>query len=179
MVSNQVVFSSIWYLASCIDLSSKALKLARATVRNYMWSGKWELDARLRVKWATTVLPIVRGGVKILDLEWQASTLHMKLPIRGLSLGYEPWKVLVHYRMAQTKQSRRGRWLAHVNWIMNSPHLVKQGSSMCEGVMKAWSTIQYGLKQQEPTNWSKIARQPLFGNSILTNKIGVQWSTEL
>lgn len=40
MIANQVVLSSIWYLASCTDLSGKALKQARAIVRNYMWSGK-------------------------------------------------------------------------------------------------------------------------------------------
>lgn len=138
MVSNQVVLSSIWYLASCTDFSGKSLKLARAIVRNYIWSGKRESRARARVKWTTSVLPIVRGGVKILDPEWQASTLMVKLLIRGMSVGYEPWKSLVRYRVAQTKQSRRGRWPSHANWIMNSQNLVKQGSTMWQGVMKAW-----------------------------------------
>lgn len=40
MVSNQVILSSIWYLASCTDISGQALKTARAIVRNYIWSGK-------------------------------------------------------------------------------------------------------------------------------------------
>ena len=40
MVANQVILSSIWYFALCTDFSGKALKLARATVRNYIWSGK-------------------------------------------------------------------------------------------------------------------------------------------
>ena len=81
MVSNQVVLSSIWYLASRTDFSGKSLKLARAAVRNYMWSGKLDSRARARVKWNTVVLPIVRGGVKILDPEWQASALLVKLLI--------------------------------------------------------------------------------------------------
>ena len=67
MVANQVILSSIWYFASCMTFSNKALNLVRATVRNYMWSGKKEVGARARVKWATAVLPIVRGGVKIMD----------------------------------------------------------------------------------------------------------------
>ena len=67
MVSNQVILSSIWYLASCTDLIGKTLKIARATVRNYIWSGKKESFARARVKWDTAMLPIVRGGIKILD----------------------------------------------------------------------------------------------------------------
>ena len=179
MVSNQVVLSSIWYLASCSDLSGKSFKLARAAVRNYMWSGKRDARARARVKWSTTVLPIVHGGVKILDPEWQASALLVKLLIRGMSVGYEPWKALVRYRVSQTKQSRRGRWPAHANWIMNFAHLVQQRSTMWQGVMRAWSTIQSGLEQQDPQSWSEIARQPLFGNRFLTNERGVQWGTEI
>jgi hypothetical protein len=178
MVSNQVVLSSIWYLASCTDFSGKSLKLARAAVRNYVWSGRLDSRARARVKWSTAVLPIVRGGVKILDPEWQASALLVKLLIRGMSTGYEPWKTLVRHRVAQTKQSRRGHWPAHANWIMNSAHLVQQGSSMWQGVLKAWSTLQTGLEQLDPQSWVEIARQPIFGNRFLTNEQGIQWGTE-
>lgn len=102
----------------------------------------------------------------------------MKLLIRGLSVGYEPWKTLVQYRVSQTRQTRRGKWPSHANWVMNSPALVKQGSAMWQGVMKAWGTIQSGLEQQDPTNWSEIIRQPLFGNRFLTNDLGVQWGTD-
>ena len=178
MVSNQVILSSIWYFASCMTFSNQALNLVRTTIRNYMWSGKKDSKARARVKWATAVLPIVRGGVKILDPNWQASALLVKLLIRGLSVGYEPWKTLVRYRVSQTRQSRRGRWPTNANWIMNNQRLVKQGSSMWQGVMKAWNTIQSGLEQQEPNNWNEIMRQPLFGNRLLTNEIGSQWGTE-
>jgi exonuclease III len=175
MVSNQVILSSIWYLASCTDILGQALKIARATVRNFMWSGRKESKARARVKWATAVLPIVRGGIKILDPQWQASALLVKLLVRGLTVGYEPWKVLVRYRVAQTRQSRRGKWPSHANWIMNAPQLVKQGSLMWQAVMKSWSTIQSGLEQQDPASWSEIARQPLFGNRMLTNDNGIPW----
>ena len=178
MVSNQVILSSIWYLASCTDISGQALKTARAMVRNYIWSGQKESFARVRVKWATAVLPIVRGGVKIMDPQWQASALLVKLLVRGLSVGYEPWKALVRYRVEQTKQSRRGKWPSHANWIMNAHNIVKQGSSMWQGVMKAWSTIQSGLEQQDPDNWTEISRQPIFGNRLLTNVTGIQWGTE-
>ena len=109
MIANQVILSSIWYLASCTYLSGHALKLARAMVRNYIWTGKHEARARAKVKWDTTVLPIVRGGVKILDPQWQASALLIKLLIRGMSIGYEPWKSLVQHRVKQTKQTRRGK----------------------------------------------------------------------
>lgn len=167
MVSNQVILSSIWYLASCTDLSGQALKLARTKVRNYIWSGRRESCARAQVKWATTVLPIVRGGVKILDPQWQASALLVKLLLRGMTAGYEPWKVLVRHRVSQTQQSRPGRWPAHANWIMNSSNIVKQGSTMWQGV----------LEQQDPTSWSEIMRQPLYDNRFLTSMDSTQWGT--
>ena len=178
MIANHVIFSSIWYIASCMDFSNHALKLTKATVRNYMWSGKGEANTRARVKWATTVLPIVRGGVKIIDPQWQASAFLVKLLIRGMSVGYEPWKSLVRYRVAQTRQSRRGKWPTHANWIMNNQRLLKQGSTMWQGVMKAWNSIQSGLEQQDPTTWAEIMRQPLYGNRMLTSETGVQWGTE-
>lgn len=178
MIANQVILSSIWYLASCTDYSGKALRIAKATVRNYIWLGKKESSARAKVKWDIAVLPIVRGGIKILDPQWQASALLIKLLIRGLSVGYEPWKSLVRFRVAQTKQSRRGRWPTHSNWIMNTSNLVKQGSGMWQGVVKAWQTIQSGIEQQDPTTWDEIIRQPICGNKFLTNTQGIQWGTE-
>jgi hypothetical protein len=102
----------------------------------------------------------------------------VKQLIRGLSSGYEPWKVLVRYRVSQTRQSRRGRWPAHPNWMMNARNLVKQGSSLWQGIMKAWHTMQSRLEQQDPTCWAEIIRQPLFGNRFLTNTIGIQWGTD-
>lgn len=167
MVSNQVVFSSIWYLASCTDLSGQALKLARATVRNYMWSGKKVSCARARVKWDTAILPIVRGGVKVLDPQWQASTLLVKLLIRGLSVGYEPRKVLVRYRVAQTKQLRRGRWPAHANWIMNSSNLVKQGSPMWQGGLQGINATQSNSIESNSIPPRSALCRPLGGRGFL------------
>ena len=60
------------------------------------------------MKWDITVLPIVRGGVKILDPQCQAFVLLVKVLIKGLTLGYEQWKVLGHFQISQTKQLRRG-----------------------------------------------------------------------
>ena len=178
MIANQVVLSSIWYFASCTDYTGKTLKIAKATVRNYIWSGKKESCARAKVKWDTAVLPIVRGGIKILDPQWQTSALPIKLLTRGLSPGYEPWKTLIRFRVAQTRQSRRGRWPAHSNWIMNARNIVKQGSALWQGVLKAWQTIQSGIEQQDPTTWDEIIWQPLYGNRFLTNEQGIQWGTD-
>jgi hypothetical protein len=44
--------------------------------------------------------------------------------------------------------------------------------------MKAWATLQSGLEQQDPVSWAEVIRQPLFGNRMLTNEVGLQWGTE-
>jgi hypothetical protein len=178
MIANQVILSSIWYFASCMNFSNQALNLVRATIRNYIWSGKRAANTRARVKWATAVLPIVRGGIKILDPLWQTSALLVKLLIKGMSVGYEPWKALVRYRVSQTQQSRRGKWSSNSNWIMNNRQIVKQGSVMWQGIMRAWNSIQSGIEQQDPITWTEIMRQPLYGNRLLTNALGIQWGTE-
>ena len=130
------------------------------------------------MRWDTVVLPIVRGGVKILDPQWQASALLIKLLVRALSVGYEPWKALVRFRVEQTQQFWRGSWPANSNWIMNARNLVKKRSKMWQGVLKAWQSIQSGIEQHDPTTWDEITRQPLFGNRFLTNEQGIQWGTE-
>lgn len=61
---------------------------------------------------------------------------------------------------------------------MNSAHLVQQGSTMWQGVLKAWSTLQTGMEQLDPQSWAEIARQPIFGNRLLTNEKKIQWGTE-
>ena len=61
---------------------------------------------------------------------------------------------------------------------MNSKNVVRQGSSLWQGI-NAWSSIQSGIEQQDPTSWDEISRQPLCGNRFLTNDMGIQWGTEL
>jgi hypothetical protein len=125
MVSNQVVFSSIWYMASCSDISGKALKLARVAVRNYMWLGKNGTSARARIKWDTSGSTHCQWRYKnsrpsMAGLSTAGQTTNQRSVHR-----IRAWKTLVRFRVAQTKQSQNGRWQSHANWIMNSRNLVK------------------------------------------------------
>ena len=49
LVTNQVVLASIWYLASCADLSKSVLQKARTLVGNFIWGGSPDHNARARV----------------------------------------------------------------------------------------------------------------------------------
>ena len=46
LVSNQVILASIWYIASCTNISLGALKKVKTLVRNFIWGR--EPDKRVR-----------------------------------------------------------------------------------------------------------------------------------
>ena len=50
---------------------------------------------------------------------------------------------------------------------------------MWQGILKAWSSIQSGLEQQDSSSWDEISGQPICGNRLLTNELGIQWGTQL
>jgi hypothetical protein len=60
----------------------------------HYWS-KRERRARAKVKWTKITLPTFKGGFRIINLATQANTLLVRLLIKGLTLGDEPWKHLI------------------------------------------------------------------------------------
>jgi hypothetical protein len=66
LASNQLILASIWYIASCADISLGALTKVKTLVRNYIWSSEYELDKTVRAKvgWHSAILPTVYGGIK-------------------------------------------------------------------------------------------------------------------
>lgn len=63
-----------------------------------------------------------------------------ELQIRGMTVGYEPWKVLVQYRVAQTKQSRRGQ-MASARKLDNE--LPKPGETGLCDVARSHEGLEY------------------------------------
>jgi hypothetical protein len=51
-----------------------------------------------KVDWAIFCQPIVKGGLSLTNPNTQSKALLVKLLIRGLSLGAEPWKDLLKHR---------------------------------------------------------------------------------
>jgi hypothetical protein len=50
LVANQVLLSSLWYLASCWNPNPKMCNQIRGVVRNFIWGGKAS-NTRAKVKW--------------------------------------------------------------------------------------------------------------------------------
>lgn len=59
LISNQVILASLWYLASCSDISGKTFRKAKALVRNFLWANKVEgqtTHAKIRVELSNSTL---------------------------------------------------------------------------------------------------------------------------
>jgi hypothetical protein len=50
-------------------------------VRNFVWSSKTNSKARAKVAWNITMLPLTKGGIKILDPKVQKFALLVKMLI--------------------------------------------------------------------------------------------------
>lgn len=172
LVSNQVIAASIWYLASCLDISNTAVKQVRAMLRNYIWGGRTAGQPRAKVAWQQAILPLDKGGLKILDPGLQASALLVKLLVRGLTPGWEPWKDFILHRVEGCQQSKGGQWHKNSQWLMTADKLVNQNSAFWMGTWQSWKGIRQGIKQNPPQHWAEIVRQPLFGNNLIRDRQG-------
>jgi hypothetical protein len=72
----------------------------------------------VKVAYDTIILPLFRGGIKILDLEAQPSTL---LACWGNYASLEPWKILFKHRLDDLKQHYKGFWALDIEWMMMAP----------------------------------------------------------
>ncbi|MCO5580780.1 hypothetical protein L7F22_034651 [Adiantum nelumboides] len=92
-VVNQVLLATAWFTTSCWTLYPKALSRLRRLVRNFLWGGSdGTRDTRPRVSWHTVILPRQEEAHGIIDPEMQSAALLLKLIVRGLYSGEEPWK---------------------------------------------------------------------------------------
>lgn len=66
-MANQVILASIWYITSCACISLKEFKQAKALVMNYVCCGEQDKHASVKVRWDTIIMPVMQGGLKLLD----------------------------------------------------------------------------------------------------------------
>jgi hypothetical protein len=102
LVVNQVLLTSMWYLAATWNPNPRMCSQVCGVVRNFIWSGK-AANARAKVKWETLVLPIPQRGLGIIDPKTQLEALLAKLLIRGLAPGGEPWKEILRHKANQIR----------------------------------------------------------------------------
>jgi hypothetical protein len=80
LIANQILLSSIWYVASCWSPHLRLVAKVVSLIRNYIWSS--EDGSRLcpaKVAWSSLILLKSCGGIKLIDPELQMKALLTKL----------------------------------------------------------------------------------------------------
>jgi hypothetical protein len=82
----------------------------------------WQTNSQSKAKiaWDIAILPLTRGGIKILDPKDQITTLFTKMLMKGLNLGPEPWKILLHHRVDNMTQCFKRHCHPLIGWFMST-----------------------------------------------------------
>jgi hypothetical protein len=136
LVANQVLLSSMWYLAACWNPNMRMCNQIRGVVRNFIWRGKVS-NIRAKVKWDSLTLPLSSGGLRIIDPKAQFEALLAKLLVRGLAPGGEPWKEILRHRADQVHLPVHGKGpsIPDINWLFAAPKLKKLKCSFWKSIL--------------------------------------------
>jgi hypothetical protein len=64
-------------------------------IKNFVRSSQANGKARAKVAWDIAILPLPKGGIKILDPKAQTIVILANMLVKGFTLGPKPWKVLL------------------------------------------------------------------------------------
>jgi hypothetical protein len=76
LIANQVLLSSMWYMAAYWNPNPKMCNQIKGVIRNFIWGGK-AIKTRAKVKWDSLTLPSSSGGLGIIDPKVQTKALGM------------------------------------------------------------------------------------------------------
>jgi hypothetical protein len=66
LIINQVLLSSMWYMAACWNPNPTMCNKIRGVIQNFIWGGK-AIRIRAKVKWDSFTLPFSSRGLGIID----------------------------------------------------------------------------------------------------------------
>jgi hypothetical protein len=123
MVTNQVLFSSMWYMGSI------GTTIRGCATRSEDWyetsCGGKASNTWAKVKWDSLTLPLSSGGLGIIDPKAQSEAFLAKILVKGLAPGGEPWKEILRHRTDQVHLSVHGKEpnIPDINWLFVDPKL--------------------------------------------------------
>jgi hypothetical protein len=110
----------------------------KGVIINFIWGGK-DAPARAKVKWDTLALPTAQGGLGVTNPKSQSEALLVKLLVRGLAPGGEPWKKLMRHKADQTRLPVHGKGPSNpdFNWLLTARKLKRLQCSMWKNIVGA------------------------------------------
>ena len=189
MIANQVLLSSMWYIASTCLFSRSCLLQIQRMVRNFIWIGRSNNDARAKVAWSTLTTQFSDGGLGLVDPDSQCKALLAKFVVRAMLPGQGIWSNFLLNRLFDIKPSTGGSWKPSLRWAFLSNFKMRPIHGPIDGFMvgicKAWEAVKFFLTRRCPSSNEELLRQPLIWNFIFSDERGVllgsrprlQWAT--
>ena len=84
MICNQVLLSTMWYIASTCLFSRSCLLQIQRLVRNFIWIGRSNNDACVKVAWSTRTTQFSDGGLGLVDPDNQCKPPLAKFVVRAM-----------------------------------------------------------------------------------------------
>jgi hypothetical protein len=66
IIANQVLLSSMWYMAACWNPNPRMSNQIKGVVGNFIWGGK-TFKTQAKVKWDSLTLPPLCDNLRIID----------------------------------------------------------------------------------------------------------------
>ena len=98
MIANQVLLSSMWYIASTCLFSRSCLLQIQRLVRNFIWIGRSNNDDRVKVALLTLTTQLFDGGLGLVDQDSQCKALLAKFVVRAMLPTQGIWSEL-HFKL--------------------------------------------------------------------------------
>jgi len=156
IVVNAILLSSFYYFLAIWCGSIQAIRSARGSMRNFLWSGSEHLS-RTRVSWNDCCLPKSTGGLQLLDPEVSLNALLAKWVMYAIEPGISGLKTLLRYRIHRMKpHPKSGFWFSSASWLMVHRPSVSRGSRIWNRIIFAWKKIVKQIKLIPPTNASEV-----------------------
>jgi len=135
IVVNAILFSSIYYFLAIWCGSIQAVRSARGSMRNFLWSGSEHLT-QARVSWDDCCLPKLVGGLQLLDPEVSLNALLAKWVLYAIEPGIFGLKTLLRYRIHRMKPHPKTNFWFHLpHGLWSIDHLLPK-------------VLEYGTKSQ-------------------------------
>jgi len=93
-----LVLTSNWCIVACWSQITRSTQI-KNIVCNLIWGGK-ETRSKVKTLWNIATLPIILGGMGVIDLKFEAQALFTRLLVRGLIPRLKIWKSFVSWKIA-------------------------------------------------------------------------------
>ena len=100
----------MWYIASTCLFSRSCLLQIQRMVRNFIWIGRSNNDARAKVAWSTLTTQFSDGGLGLVDPDSQCKAFLAKFVVRAMLPGQGIWSNFLLNRLFDMKPSMGGSW---------------------------------------------------------------------